>query len=163
MIQPRDAADDDDPPLYQVGCAGRIRSFSETDDGRYLITLAGKRRFRIVEELEEDTPYRQAVVDWAPSGADESVDPSSAFINRERLVHAMKHYLDAEGLKTDWEVVGDAPSDALVVSLAMGCPFAANEKQALLEAETALARAECLIALMEMSSADAPQGDPTLQ
>lgn len=153
MIQPRDGVMSGRPPLYAVGCAGRIRAFSETEDGRYLITLAGRRRFRLVEELNVDTPYRQAVVDWNAFSSDEGHDPSAEFIDRERLVRAMRRYLDAEGLKTDWKVVDDAPSEALVASLAMGCPFAPNEKQALLEAETTLARAECLVALMEMSNA----------
>ena len=163
MIQPRDGMMEGRPPLYGVGCAGRIRSFAETDDGRYLITLGGRRRFRLVEELNTDAPYRQAAVDWNAYATDEGVDPSAEFIDRDRLVSAMRHYLSAEGLKTDWEVVDDAPSEALVASLAMGCPFAPNEKQALLEADTALARADCLIALMEMSSADDTGGYPTLQ
>lgn len=163
MIQPRDGMMTGKPALYAVGCAGRIRSFAETDDGRYLITLGGRRRFRLIEEVDVDTPYRQARVDWAPFVADENVDPSAEFIDRDRLVRAMRMYLSVEGLKTDWEVVDEAPSDALVASLAMGCPFAPNEKQALLEAGTVLARAECLIALMEMSSAGETGGDPTLQ
>lgn len=163
MIQPRDGMMAGRPPLYAVGCAGRIRSFSETDDGRYMITLGGRRRFRLVEELNADTPYRQAAVDWNAFAVDESLDPSADFIDRDRLVRAMRHYLDTEGLKTDWEVVDDAPSEALVASLAMGCPFAPNEKQALLEAETTHARAECLIALMEMSSAGDDGADAPMQ
>ncbi|MGE0409691.1 MAG: LON peptidase substrate-binding domain-containing protein [Amphiplicatus sp.] len=163
MMQPRDGVMTGKPALYAVGCAGRITSFVETDDGRYLITLAGRHRFRIAEELNVDTPYRQAVADWTYFGADEQADLSGDFIDRERLVRAMRFYLDAEGLKTDWDVVDDAPTDALVASLAMGCPFAPNEKQALLEAKTTAARAECLIALMEMSSAGENGGDTTLQ
>jgi hypothetical protein len=163
MVQPRDGMTSGRPPLYAVGCAGRITSFTETDDGRYLITLSGRRRFRIGDELNVDTPYRQAAVDWNAYAADDKSDPSAEFVDRERLLRAMRFYLDTEGLKTDWEVVGEAPTDALVASLAMGCPFAPNEKQALLEASTTAARAECLIALMEMSGAGDADGDPTVQ
>ncbi len=162
MVQPRDGVASGRPPLYAVGCAGRITNFAETDDGRYLITLTGRRRFRIEDELNVDTPYRQAAVDWNTFATDDKNDPSSDFVDRERLLQAMRSYLDAEGLKTDWDVVGEAPTDALVASLAMGCPFAPNEKQALLEAKTTAARADCLIALMEMSGGEA-DGDPTVQ
>lgn len=162
MIQPRDGAMSDNAPLYAVGCAGRITSFSETDDGRYLITLNGHKRFRVKEEARADTPYRQALVDWSAFPADDLSDPSTDLVDRRRLVEAMRHYLQTEGLKTDWEVVDDAPTEALVCSLAMGCPFAPNEKQALLEAGTAAERADCLIALMEMSSAGDPD-DSTMQ
>ncbi|MEX0643828.1 MAG: LON peptidase substrate-binding domain-containing protein [Parvularculaceae bacterium] len=163
MVQPRDGVMSGRPPLYVVGCAGRIINFAETDDGRYLITLTGRRRFRIEEELNIDTAYRQAVVDWNAFATDEKNDPSAEFVDRERLLRAMRFYLDSEGLKTDWDVVGEAPTDALVASLSMGCPFAPNEKQALLEAKTTAARAECLIALMEMSGAGDAGGDPTVQ
>jgi hypothetical protein len=163
MIQPRDGGSEGTPTLYAVGCAGRITQFAETDDGRYLITLTGRRRFRIEEELTVATPYRQARVEWKSIERDDREDPSSALVDRERLTEAMRAYLDQEGLKTDWDAVRTAPTDALIASLAMGCPFAPNEKQALLEAETAQARAECLIALMEMSAANESGAGPMLQ
>lgn len=163
MVQPRASAGFDAPPLYAVGCAGRITSFAETDDGRYLITLSGRKRFRIVEELNSDAPYREAIIDASAFPVDSGDDLSAEVIDRDRLVAAMRRYLDAEGLKTDWKIVAEAPTDALVVSLAMGCPFEPNEKQALLEAETAADRADCLIALMEMSSASECGGDEPLQ
>jgi len=131
--------------------------------GRYLITLTGVRRFRVAEEISADTPYRQVATDWKEFAGDGAQDASTEIVDRERLLNAMEIYLDAEGLKTDWDAVEDAPSEALIVSLAMGCPFAPNEKQALLEAETAAARAECLIALMEMSCVDDRKSDQMLQ
>ncbi|MEL6371678.1 MAG: LON peptidase substrate-binding domain-containing protein [Pseudomonadota bacterium] len=151
MIQPRTGSTEGTPPLYGVGCAGRITSFTETEDGRYLITLTGLMRFDLKDEPEVDTPYRQATVDISRFRSDRQTDPSAEIVDRERLVEAMQVYLDAEGLKTDWEAVEAAPTEALVASLAMGCPFAPNEKQALLEATTAKDRAECLVALMEMA------------
>lgn len=162
MIQPRDGEEEEAPPLYRVGCAGRITSFAETGDGRYLMTLTGIMRFAVVEEVAADTPYRQARVDYASYAADSAPDPSVEMIDRERLNETMREYLDSEGLSTDWAAVSEAPIEALVNSLAMGCPFAPNEKQALLEAGGASARADCLIALMRMSAA-AGEDDKVMQ
>ncbi|HNR75862.1 MAG TPA: LON peptidase substrate-binding domain-containing protein [Parvularculaceae bacterium] len=154
MIQPRDdgagAA-----PLYGVGCAGRITSFNETGDGRYLITLTGVLRFGVKREFDVETPYRQAEVDYSAFVADADLDESAESVDRERLLDAMRSYLETENLSTDWDAAVEAPTDALVNSLAMGCPFAPNEKQALLEAPTIADRAECLVALMSMG------GDPS--
>lgn len=163
MIQPRDSsAGIKSANLYGVGCAGRITGFNETEDGRYLITLTGVRRFHLGAEIEVTTPYRQIAPDFSFFEADMQADPAASLVDRERLEAAMRRYLDAEGLKTDWDAVTDAPTEALVSSLAMGCPFAPNEKQALLEAENAKDRAECLIALMEMSDGEIG-GDAPLQ
>lgn len=163
MIQPRDGFGDAAPPLYSVGCAGRLTSFAESGDGRYLITLTGIRRFELKRELNVDTPYRQALVDWDRFAGDDHGDETGETVDRERLETAMRRYLESESLKTDWDAVGSAPTDALVASLAMGCPFEPNEKQALLEADTVAARARCLIALMEMTSASDQGGDAPLQ
>lgn len=165
MVQPRenDRREGGGPPLYDIGCAGRIVSFVETGDGRYQIALAGRRRFRIIKEISSDAPYRSAEVRWLACPADRDEDPTAAEVDRERLLKAMRAYLDAQGLKTDWSAAEEAPTEALVVSLAMGCPFAPSEKQALLEAETVSARAEFLIALMEMESASDDEGSDAMQ
>lgn len=162
MIQPRGEAADH-PALYDVGCAGRITAFTETGDGRYLITLTGVRRFRLVDEIDTGAPYRTARADWSAFEVDAHGDPSASEVDRELLLEIMQDYLDAEGLKADWDAAAEAPVDALIVSLAMGCPFAPNEKQALLEAKTVADQAECLMALMEMSGGDDPGGDAILQ
>jgi len=164
MIQPKEAVSAGaEPPLYDVGCAGRITSFAETGDGRYLITLTGVHRFKLASELSDDTPYRVGTVDWEAFDIDSHRDGSGNEIDREEFLDIMHEYLEAESLKTDWDAVDEAPIDALVVSLAMGCPFAPNEKQALLEAESVADRAECLMALMEMAGGEEPSGDQTLQ
>ncbi len=161
MIQPMESVTEGrEPALYDVGCAGRITSFMETGDGRYLITLTGVRRFRLVEEVGAEKPYRMARADWDAFEIDVHKDDSGEDIDRDLFIEIMEEYLDAESLKTDWEAVDEAPIDALVVSLAMGCPFAPNEKQALLEAKTVAHRAECLMALMEMSGGDEAGGGP---
>lgn len=162
MIQPRESEPAARPPVYDVGCAGRITGFQETGDGRYLITLSGVMRFRVVEELGVTTPYRQVRADYSAFASDILEDASAAHIDRERLFDAMRDYFAAEGLSTDWKEAAGAPSEALVNSLAMGCPFAPNEKQALLEAGAVADRADCLVALMRMSVGEPPE-DPILQ
>ncbi|WP_411816742.1 LON peptidase substrate-binding domain-containing protein [Hyphococcus sp. DH-69] len=148
MIQPREGTDASRPELYDVGCAGRITSFNETEDGRYIINLTGTRRFKLAEELVSDTPYRLARPDWAAYEIDVLRDNSVDDIDRDDLLEALKLYLDAENMAVEWEKATSAPTEALVVSLAMGCPFASNEKQALLEAETLAEQAQCLKALL---------------
>ncbi len=162
MIQPRENDHADKPPLYEIGCMGRITSFQETGDGRYLISLHGLSRFRIASELDAATPYRQVNADYTAFAADMGEDRSGEAVDRERLFGAMRGYFASEGLSTDWKEADAAPTEALVKSLAMGCPFAPNERQALLEAGTLADRADCLIALMRMSGGETP-AEPTLQ
>ncbi|WP_425410444.1 LON peptidase substrate-binding domain-containing protein [Hyphococcus sp.] len=164
MIQPLDDEENTlKPPLYEVGCAGRITSFVETDDGRYILNLTGTRRFRLTEELASDTPYRLARPDWSVFEIDAKKDPSGKDVDRDELMAALHKYLDAEQLQIEWEQAESAPVDALIVSLAMGCPFEANEKQALLEAPTLAEQAKCLITLMKFSGADEGGDDSLLQ
>lgn len=150
MIQPRED-EGGKGGLFDVGCAGRITSFAETGDGRYLITLTGVLRFRLSAEVDLGTPYRQADVDYAAFTGDADADPTESAVDRERLFDAMREYFDAEGLSADWDAAVEAPTDALINSLAMGCPFTPSEKQALLESPRVIDRADCLVALMRMS------------
>lgn len=161
MIQPSSDArpNDNAPPLFSVGGAGRITTFNETEDGRYTITLTGIQRFRLAREMIVDTPYRQGEIDWTTFARDAGDDDTADALNRDEFMDAVRRYLDATGLKTDWEAAERAPIDALVTSLAAGCPFSPSEKQALLEAQTMLERAECLIALMAMAGGDGADGD----
>lgn len=157
MIQPtEDEASAIRPALSEVGCAGRITGYRETDDGRYLITLTGICRFRIAAEFDASTPYRQVQPDFAPFIGDltEPADDESDGFPREHLVTALKAYLSRRDLKADWDSVTDVPAEALVNALAMLCPFEPNEKQALLEATDWYARVDTLIALLEMAAAD---------
>ena len=163
MIQPREEEQSAAaPPLYEVRCAGRITSFAETGDGRYFITLTGILRFRLDKEVAAPTPYRQAEVDYALFVPDADPDPTATMVDRERLFDAMRLYFEAGKLNADWKAANEAPTDALVNSLAIGCPFAANEKQALLEAGSVADRARCLIALMCMGGVD-PSDTQTVQ
>jgi len=154
------------PQLYDVGCAGRITSFVETGDGRYLINLTGFRRFRVAEELATDTPYRIARPDWDAFAIDAHADETAGDADRDALLAALKVYLRATNVELEWQKAAAAPIEALVVSLAMGCPFAPSEKQALLEAMTIADQAAILTTLMNFSGADpsdADDGAPPLQ
>ncbi len=164
MVQPRpDQSAAAKPDTYATGCVGRLTSFTETPDGRYLITLTGMCRFAVVEELETVTPYRQARVDFGSYAGDLRPAPDETAIPTDRLLGTLRGYLDKFGLEADWDSITQAPVETLVNSLSMICPFEQGEKQALLEAETLSARADALIALLEMASASHDEGDLPIQ
>lgn len=152
MIQPRNLAGER-PELFATGCAARVTSYAETDDGRYLITLTGVCRFRVDDEIDLQTPYRQVRPDYDPYaidlGAPLPVDP----FDRAGLLHALDAYLRVMGLTADWESIRDAPGEALVNSLCAMCPFDPVEKQGLLEAETLGQRADVLKTLFLVAAA----------
>jgi len=151
MIQPTEPEDKVlKPKLSTVGCAGRIVSYRETEDGRFLVTLLGICRFRAAEEIPCVTPYRQLRVDYSPYLGDLADMPPERF-PRDRLASALKDYLSRRDLKADWGSVMSAPADVLVNALAMLCPFEPAEKQALLEAPSWEERVDTLVALLEMS------------
>jgi hypothetical protein len=151
MIQPQDGAGDaGDPPLCRTGCMGRIVEFRETDDGRYLITLAGTARFDVSAEAPRDTLFRLVVADWRRYAQD--LDEPEPELERDRLTEALQPYFRRHGIKADFKTIAAAPAGHLVTSLAMLCPFAPREKQALLEAETPTERGRMLTALIEMSA-----------
>ncbi|AZS23078.1 MULTISPECIES: LON peptidase substrate-binding domain-containing protein [unclassified Caulobacter] len=163
MIQTRAGGDHQRPALAPVGCAGRVTSFAETSDGRYLITLTGVCRFRAGEELPVRTPYRQVRADFAPYEADlrEEAAGTRTATEIDRLMIALRRYLDHRGLAIDWGDAEAAPSDALINSLAMALPFDPMEKQALLEAETIFERKATLTALLEIDAAGGDDDEPT--
>jgi uncharacterized protein len=157
MVQPSDPQDDNrgggqmNPVVYPVGCAGRITAFSETDDGRYLITLTGVSRFRIREELPLLGGYRRVIADWGPFVRDRDLSPEPGF-DRDRFARALKGYFAQRQISADWEAIEKAPGEHLLTSIAMLCPFEASEKQALLEAADLEERARLLVALIEMAT-----------
>ena len=155
MVQAVPGGDVERPSLAAVGCLGRITSFAETSDGRYLIPLTGLCRFRLGEELPSRVPYRQVRVRYAPFEADLSPpkDDDDGF-DRLRFLAALKTYLTRHSLDIDWETAKAAPGEALVNSLSMALPFEPAERQALLEAAGFADRRETLIALMEIDAAD---------
>ncbi|MEM1087198.1 MAG: LON peptidase substrate-binding domain-containing protein [Pseudomonadota bacterium] len=150
------------PALANVGCAGRITSYSETSDGRYLISLTGICRFSTENEMDVTTPYRQLTPNWDPFEADLTPPkPGDLILSREKLTASLKRYSKIHTMEVDWDAVKNAPLETLIHALSAGCPFGVLEKQALLEAETISDRAETLMALLDM---DVPGDDSsTLQ
>ncbi|HQT60722.1 MAG TPA: LON peptidase substrate-binding domain-containing protein [Acidiphilium sp.] len=159
MIQPLPDVPrtDSGPALHRIGCLGRITAFSETEDGRYLITLTGLMRFEVVEEAEMRRGYRRVQGDV--SAFRDDVDPLSgnpvgdeAPVTRAMLVEALRHYFEATGIDANWDAIEEISDEALIVTLCMACPFSPAEKQALLEAKTDSARAEALLAILEINA-----------
>ena len=152
MVQPTDPrVVGDNPPVYPTGCAGRITSFSETDDGRFLIGLTGVSRFRIREELPLLRGYRRVVPDWREFTRDLESEEQSGF-DRDRLLRGLRTYFQHHKIEADWDAITSVPGERLVTSIAMVCPFEPNEKQALLEALDLDERARLLTAIIEMAA-----------
>ncbi|GGY36854.1 LON peptidase substrate-binding domain-containing protein [Parvularcula lutaonensis] len=152
MVRPRHG-DDVNPSLYDVGCAGRITSFMETGDGRFLLTLTGVSRFRLLNHHLTDGGFRVAEVDWGGFAADLHADQDENTLLRERVIELLMRYLEDVGLRADWDSIDGASAETIINSVAMSCPFEPDEKQALLEAPSIEKRGETLIALMEMAIA----------
>ncbi|MGV8929839.1 MAG: LON peptidase substrate-binding domain-containing protein [Brevundimonas sp.] len=161
MVQPRDGSQG----LSPVGCAGRITSFAETSDGRYLITLTGCARFRLSSEIPTRTPYRQIRADFTPFEGDLRPPPvDDVGLDREGLLDALRAYLEIRGLDIDWDTAETAPPEALINSLSMALPFDPPEKQALLEADSLTDRSGVLTALLTIDAASDGEGDaPSMQ
>ncbi|WP_426954103.1 LON peptidase substrate-binding domain-containing protein [Muricoccus radiodurans] len=160
MIQPDPGAGrrDGEPGFYRVGCLGRLSSFAETEDGRFLITLTGVIRFAVTEELTGRGGYRRVRPDYAPYAADLMPQADGA-ADRPTILTALRPYFRAKSIEANWETIERMDSAALVTTLAMVCPFDPREKQALLEAPTAAARSAMLISLLQMDSLANPGQD----
>lgn len=165
MVQPKRPRHDgeSEPPIYKVGCAGRITNFSETDDGRYLLALTGVQRFAISQEIESFKPFRRVAPDWRvfSEDLDEATDEASEQ-DRQSFLDLLQRYFAAAELTADWESLSKADYETLVNAIAMLCPFAPQEKQALLEARSLEDREHSLRALMNFVVAS-PSGGGDLQ
>ena len=158
MVQPSDPQHQDNrgrgplnPPVYPIGCAGRITSFTETDDGRYMVTLTGVSRFGIAEEYPVLNGYRRVRPDWQTFARDLD-SPAGTEFDRDRFIRGLKSFFNQRQISADWEAIEKAAGEHLINSIAMLCPFAPSEKQALLEAPDLNERARRLIALVEMAA-----------
>jgi len=151
MIQPCCDAAGDRTEIYRIGCLGRIASFAETEDGRYLISLMGLCRYDVLEELTVATPYRQIVASFDRWQGDlqQQMLPDGL---RPSLCEALRDYFEVKDISADWSQIESAPLAGLITSLAMICPFEPCEKQALLEAVDAEERGRALIALLQMGA-----------
>lgn len=150
MVQPYEGPDGAGK-LHAIGCAGKVTAFSETEDGRYMITLSGASRFRISEEVEGFTPYRRCKINWDGFCRDLGPVEKDASFDRPAFMDALGRYLTEHGLSTDWESLGEAEDELLINSLSMLCPFEPEDKQALLEAPSLTTRRETLTTLIEFA------------
>ena len=149
MIQPKSHGSHD---LYDVGCAGRIASFSETDDGRYLITLSGLCRFKIASEQTANTPYRTVRADWQAYKTDMAPSPENIDIDRACLNRFLDAYFRQQDMSCDWNKVDITPTAELLTALAMICPLKPSEKQALLECADIHGRTKLFMTMIEMAA-----------
>ncbi|HEY1097088.1 MAG TPA: LON peptidase substrate-binding domain-containing protein [Alphaproteobacteria bacterium] len=156
MIQPKN----EKGALYQIGCAGRITTFSETDDGRYLITLRGLCRFKLKQaELTSDHFYL-GDVEWIDTIPVEKDIPTYAPTScRTKFKKLLDTYLARENMKIDWGEALNLPEAKFYTIIAMLAPLSPSEKQALLEADDISARCDMLYNLLEMAVAETESGD----
>ena len=158
IIQPQGHSDMAQPELESVGCAGRITSYSETEDGRLFVTITGVCRFAVLKEVEASTPYRQAIVDYRPYAIDFVSETGARSVNREQLIKAFRQYLEANDMSADWNEVEAVSTEVLVNTLSLLAPYPARDKQALLEAPDLKSRADVLVALTELALAKSSSG-----
>ncbi|WP_138468408.1 LON peptidase substrate-binding domain-containing protein [Poseidonocella sp. HB161398] len=163
MIQPAEAPGGKEKSLHAIGCAGRVTGFSETEDGRYMITLSGISRFRILKEASGFTAYRRMDVSWG--GFDRDLGPAETDLRFDRpsFLALLGRYFDQAGLSTDWGSLKEAENELLINSLSMLCPFDSEDKQALLEAPSLTTRRETLVTLIEFALRGGGGGEELMQ
>jgi len=161
MLQPRgETGAQGAPEVFELGCAGRVTAFSETDDGRYLITLTGLARFRVAEELAPaEGGYRLVRADF--SGFRDDLEEQEAEIDRAALLATLRIFFERHDIKGDWETIEQTGNERLVTSLAMLCPFSPGEKQALLEAPGLAERAASMITMLQLAAYEDQSDGPT--
>ena len=161
IVQPQliEVEDDRKQPIYPVGCVGEIVGLEELEDGRFNIVLNGSNRFRIISEVDLETPYRNADVDV---GAFDDREPEPlGMVERAEVEREARRLGDALGLAVDWSAVSRLDDEMLVNAIAQVAPFDVSAKQALLEAETLDARTDLLVQLMQFLRLS--QGNSELQ
>ena len=132
MVQPKN--NNDIPELYSIGCAGRITSFNETDDGRYLIVIKGLNRFKILKEIKNNKTYREFKVSFEEFNTDSSLDFNEIkFTDLELIFKNLKKLFEKKGYIINWKDLKNQSLDQTINTLAMASPFSLEEKQVLLE------------------------------
>lgn len=162
MVQPNPGRGGDEMGLHSIGCAGRITQFSETEDGRYMITLGGVSRFRVLAEVDGFMPYRRCEVSWEGFEQDLALSDHDPSFDREAFMKVLSRYFLARDLSADWETLKDADDELLINSLSMLLEFEPEDKQALLEAPSLTTRRETLVTLIEYSLRGG-EGDDIMQ
>ncbi len=155
MIQPRAVPEGRGqahaPMLHAIGCAGRLTAFSETEDGRYLITLTGISRFRVLEEVTKDTPFRMVRAGWNDFARDIGPAERDSGLDRRAFMDLLRRFFAARGVGVDWASLSEAEDELLINALSMLAPLAPEERQMLLEAPSLETRRETLVTLMEFA------------
>ncbi|MEL6517650.1 MAG: LON peptidase substrate-binding domain-containing protein [Pseudomonadota bacterium] len=151
MVQPRDVPEGQEKRLHTIGCAGRLTAFSETEDGRYMITLSGISRFRVQGEVDGFTPYIRCDVGWDGFARDLGPTEKDDSFDRGDFLDLLRRFFEEQQLSTDWESLKEAEDELLINSLSMLCPFDPEDKQALLEAPSLSTRRETLVTLIEFA------------
>ncbi len=138
MIQPQSSSRQKvEPELHKVGCVGKISSFRETEDGRYLIELKGVARFKFVKELETVTKYRILHVDYNDYIQDlDNKKEDLKFSDLELIFKDLKSLFEKKGFIINWKALEKQSLDETINALAMASPFSLEEKQVLLEAQS---------------------------
>lgn len=154
MIQPMEGG----RGMHRIGCAGRLVNFSETEDGRYLLTLRGVSRYRVLDEQEGFSPYRRFKVDWTSFGRDLGGVEEDASFDRPAFLDLLARFFETTKLTSDWDSLKEADEEMLINSLSILCPFEDEERQALLEAPSLETRRETLVTLMEFALAGGNDG-----
>ena len=165
IVQPQlvEAEDDRKQPLYAVGCVGEIVGIEELDDGRFNIVLNGSNRFRLINEIDLETAYRNGDLDLG--AFDDREPPPLGMTERAEVEREARRLGDALGLAVDWSAVSRLDDEMLVNAIAQVAPFDVSAKQALLESETLAARTDLLVQLMQFLRLSQGGADlqPTLQ
>ncbi len=159
MVQPNEVPGRQGHGLHRIGCAGRLTQFSETEDNRYLITLTGISRFRVLSEVDGFLPYRRCKVDWSSFDRDMGSSEGDTFFDRSKFMSLLGRYFDARGLSADWDTLKDADDELLLNSLSMMLDFEPEDKQALLEAPSLSTRRETLVTLIEFALRGGGEGE----
>jgi len=162
MVQPNPSKSSPNK-LHKIGCAGRVTQFSETEDGRYMITLSGVSRFRITNEIDGFAPYRRCQVSWSGFDRDLGRSEADGGFDRRGFLDLLHRFFSARDLSTDWDTLKDADDELLVNSLSMLLDFDPEEKQALLEAPCLSTRRETLVTLIEFALRGGDTNEETLQ
>lgn len=158
MIQPRAAGDP--PPLFDVGCVGRMAQVEALDDGRYNVVLEGIARFKVRRELDVTTVFRQVEAEIIPENPE---DVNLTLGRRASLEHEGRAFAEAHGYAVDWDAVSRLDDEALVNGIAQIAPFDAAAKQALLEADSLADRCDTIVQLLQFFGRHDGEDRVTLQ
>jgi len=151
MVQPSEGPSRETTRLHSIGCAGRVTAFSETEDGRYMITLSGVSRYRIKSEQEGFTPYIRCDVSWDGFSRDLGPSEKDTGFDRQGFLSLLRRYFEDQGLNAEWDTLSRADDELLINSLSMLCPFEPEDRQALLEAPSLSTRRETIVTLIEFA------------